>query len=189
MTAWRSRLSRWPKIRWTSPMPMAGLSGGWRRTMAWPSPGCTGCWWRRPGLSIVSADAAVRRRTVDVMHRLVELCALMGGRYLVHGSPKQRSVPAGIQPRRSAGARHRMLCAGGGDGRQLRCDLLRRAAVHARDRPDQHRGRGGGHRRRHRLAGPEDHDRLQRGRPDRGRDGRSPDGALDCGRATSPMCR
>jgi sugar phosphate isomerase/epimerase len=29
------------------------------------------------------------------MQRLVELCALMGGRYLVHGSPKQRSVPAG----------------------------------------------------------------------------------------------
>lgn len=47
------------------------------------------------GLSIVSADAAVRKRTVDVMHRLVELCALMGGRYLVHGSPKQRSVPQG----------------------------------------------------------------------------------------------
>lgn len=47
------------------------------------------------GLSIVAADAAVRRRTVDVMQRLVELCALMGGRYLVHGSPKQRSVPPG----------------------------------------------------------------------------------------------
>lgn len=47
------------------------------------------------GLSIVAADAAVRARTVDVMKRLVELCALMGGAYLVHGSPKQRSVPAG----------------------------------------------------------------------------------------------
>lgn len=47
------------------------------------------------GLSVVSADAAVRQRTIDFMRRLVELCALMGGRYLVHGSPKQRSVPAG----------------------------------------------------------------------------------------------
>jgi sugar phosphate isomerase/epimerase len=47
------------------------------------------------GLSIVSADAALRGRTVAVMERLVELCALMGGRYLVHGSPKQRSVPVG----------------------------------------------------------------------------------------------
>ena len=47
------------------------------------------------GLSIVSADATVRERTVAVMQRLVELCRLMGGRYLVHGSPKQRSVPEG----------------------------------------------------------------------------------------------
>lgn len=47
------------------------------------------------GLSIVSADAATRERTVAVMERMVELCALMGGAYLVHGSPKQRSVPAG----------------------------------------------------------------------------------------------
>lgn len=47
------------------------------------------------GLSIVSADAAQRERTTAVMERLVELCALMGGKYLVHGSPKQRSVPAG----------------------------------------------------------------------------------------------
>ena len=47
------------------------------------------------GLSIVSADAGVRERTVVVMQRLVELCHLMGGHYLVHGSPKQRSVPAG----------------------------------------------------------------------------------------------
>lgn len=47
------------------------------------------------GLSIVSADAALRARTVGVMKRLVELCDAMGGRYLVHGSPRQRSVPAG----------------------------------------------------------------------------------------------
>lgn len=50
------------------------------------------------GLSMVSADAALRRRTTEVMCRLVELCALMGGRYLVHGSPKQRSVPPGDTP-------------------------------------------------------------------------------------------
>jgi sugar phosphate isomerase/epimerase len=47
------------------------------------------------GLSIVSDDAALRERTCAVMERMAELCALMGGRYLVHGSPKQRSVPAG----------------------------------------------------------------------------------------------
>lgn len=47
------------------------------------------------GLSIVDASDAVRQRTLVVMNRLVELCALMGGSYLVHGSPKQRSVPEG----------------------------------------------------------------------------------------------
>lgn len=47
------------------------------------------------GLSIVSADAGLRQRSTAVMQRLAELCALMGGRYLVHGSPKQRSVPPG----------------------------------------------------------------------------------------------
>ena len=47
------------------------------------------------GLSIVSDDARLRERTVGVMSRLVELCAAMGGHYLVHGSPKQRSVPPG----------------------------------------------------------------------------------------------
>jgi D-psicose/D-tagatose/L-ribulose 3-epimerase len=47
------------------------------------------------GLSIVSPDAALRQRTREVMVRLVELCAALGGSYLVHGSPKQRSVPAG----------------------------------------------------------------------------------------------
>lgn len=47
------------------------------------------------GLSIVAPDDALRARTVGVMRRLIELTAVMGGRYLVHGSPAQRSVPAG----------------------------------------------------------------------------------------------
>ena len=47
------------------------------------------------GLSITSADEAVRRRTVDVMLRLIELCHDLGGKVLVHGSPAQRSVPPG----------------------------------------------------------------------------------------------
>ena len=50
------------------------------------------------GLSIVSEDAALRQRTSGVMERLIELCALMGGKYLVHGSPRQRSVPPGSTP-------------------------------------------------------------------------------------------
>jgi sugar phosphate isomerase/epimerase len=47
------------------------------------------------GLSITSPDAGVRRRTAEFMCALVDLCAALGGRYLVHGSPAQRRVPAG----------------------------------------------------------------------------------------------
>jgi sugar phosphate isomerase/epimerase len=48
-----------------------------------------------PGLSITSPDDGVRARTVEVMRGLVELCADLGGRYLVHGSPRQRAVADG----------------------------------------------------------------------------------------------
>lgn len=50
------------------------------------------------GLSITSPDAAVRRRTVEVMRALVHLCADLGGRYLVHGSPAQRAIAPGDDP-------------------------------------------------------------------------------------------
>jgi sugar phosphate isomerase/epimerase len=48
-----------------------------------------------PGLSITSADVAVRHQTLDVMAALCELCADLGGSYLVHGSAEQRSLPKG----------------------------------------------------------------------------------------------
>jgi sugar phosphate isomerase/epimerase len=54
------------------------------------------------GLSITSPDAELRRRTIDVMAGLVELCADLGGRVLVHGSPEQRRIgsdPTGAQQR------------------------------------------------------------------------------------------
>ncbi|QCI63150.1 sugar phosphate isomerase/epimerase family protein [Phreatobacter stygius] len=53
------------------------------------------------GLSITSPDAAVRRRTLDVMLGLVDLCAALGGRVLVHGSPAQRKPVPG-QPAEEA---------------------------------------------------------------------------------------
>lgn len=46
------------------------------------------------GLSLNGPDAALRQRTLDVMLRLIELCAELGGSVLVHGSPAQRSVAA-----------------------------------------------------------------------------------------------
>lgn len=47
------------------------------------------------GLSITSPDDGVRARTLDVMRGLIELCADLAGRVLVHGSPKQRAIEAG----------------------------------------------------------------------------------------------
>lgn len=47
------------------------------------------------GLSINSPDDAVRTRTANVLRKLIDLCADLGGSYLVHGSPAQRSVAEG----------------------------------------------------------------------------------------------
>jgi D-psicose/D-tagatose/L-ribulose 3-epimerase len=47
------------------------------------------------GLSITSSDTAQRARTVEVMRRLCDLCADLGGRVLVHGSPAQRQLEPG----------------------------------------------------------------------------------------------
>lgn len=48
------------------------------------------------GLSVTSPDGNVRKQTIDAMRALVALCADLGGRYLVHGSPIQRRTPAGV---------------------------------------------------------------------------------------------
>ena len=58
----------------------------------------TGLHWlliKPTGLSISSKDENVRKRTIDVMLVLIDLCAELGGKYLVHGSPHQRRVEAG----------------------------------------------------------------------------------------------
>jgi D-psicose/D-tagatose/L-ribulose 3-epimerase len=82
-----------------NPMDISdGQAGVYRRIAEDQGLAITGLHWllvAPAGLSIVSGDDAVRDQTVRVMQRLVQLCSLMGGRYLVHGSPKQRKVPAG----------------------------------------------------------------------------------------------
>jgi len=58
----------------------------------------TGLHWlliKPAGLSISTRDDAVRRRTVDILLALVDQCAELGGRYLVHGSPHQRRIDPG----------------------------------------------------------------------------------------------
>jgi D-psicose/D-tagatose/L-ribulose 3-epimerase len=47
------------------------------------------------GLSITSADNAVRARTVAVMRKLCALAIDLGARILVHGSPQQRTLETG----------------------------------------------------------------------------------------------
>ena len=47
------------------------------------------------GLSTSHPESAVRARTQQAIERLVELCALLGGTYLVHGSPAQRNPQPG----------------------------------------------------------------------------------------------
>ena len=51
-----------------------------------------------PGLSITAADPGVRKATVDILQRLIDLCADLGGKVLVHGSPRQRQVKADEDP-------------------------------------------------------------------------------------------
>lgn len=44
------------------------------------------------GLSITSPDQSIRRKTLDIIRCLVDLCAGLGGSVLIHGSPKQRMI-------------------------------------------------------------------------------------------------
>lgn len=50
---------------------------------------------RPEGLSLVSDDAAQRRRTLDLLRHLIDLAAACGAHVLVHGSPRQRSPGPG----------------------------------------------------------------------------------------------
>jgi D-psicose/D-tagatose/L-ribulose 3-epimerase len=50
------------------------------------------------GLSLTSDDPAVMARTRALLERLVEMCAVMGGAVLVHGSPGQRLLTHAATP-------------------------------------------------------------------------------------------
>lgn len=66
----------------------------WSRIAADHGLAITGLHWllvAPKGLSISHPDAAVRTRTLAALDRLIDLCAAMGGSYLVHGSPAQRN--------------------------------------------------------------------------------------------------
>ena len=85
-----------PDPRRLTPRRIAGL----RATLAAEGLRCSSLHWllvAPQGLSITTADAAVRRETVDVMRALCGLAAELGAQVLVHGSPAQRQLPAGRQ--------------------------------------------------------------------------------------------
>lgn len=76
----------------------AGRRAELRRAAADAGIAVTGLHWllvTPEGLSLNAPDDEVRRKTVDVIERLIGLCADLGGGVLVHGSPKQRSIPQG----------------------------------------------------------------------------------------------
>ena len=56
------------------------------------------------GLSITTEDPAVFAATCDAGRRLVDLCAGLGGCYVVHGSPRQREFATGREATGRAGA-------------------------------------------------------------------------------------
>ena len=47
------------------------------------------------GLSITTKDSAVRQKTFEVMRGLAQLCADLGGKLMIHGSPAQRQLEPG----------------------------------------------------------------------------------------------
>jgi sugar phosphate isomerase/epimerase len=70
-----------------------------RRTIARAGLDCVGLHWllaQTEGFHVAHPDATVRRRTIDYLAELARLCHELGGRVLVFGSPKQRSLLPGV---------------------------------------------------------------------------------------------
>jgi sugar phosphate isomerase/epimerase len=75
--------------------------GELRRTIARAGLDCVGLHWllaKTEGFHVAHPDAAVRGRTTEYLAELARLCHDLGGRVLVFGSPKQRSLMPGVSP-------------------------------------------------------------------------------------------
>lgn len=60
------------------------------------------------GLSITTDDVGISMRTLSLLERLVEICALFGGSVLVHGSPEQRKLSDAATPQ--AARQNALMC-------------------------------------------------------------------------------
>ena len=70
-----------------------------RRTMKATGLECVGLHWllaKTEGFHVTHPDRAIRERTIAYLGDLARLCADLGGRVLVFGSPKQRSLLPGV---------------------------------------------------------------------------------------------
>jgi len=70
-----------------------------RRTLAAAGLDCAGLHWllaKTDGFHVTHPDRSVRDRTVAYLGELARLCADLGGRVLVFGSPKQRNLLPGV---------------------------------------------------------------------------------------------
>lgn len=76
-----------------------------RRTIARAGLECVGLHWllaRTEGFHVAHPDRGVRDLTVEYLGDLARLCRDLGGRVLVFGSPKQRSLVPGVSPDEAA---------------------------------------------------------------------------------------
>ena len=79
----------------------AAQRGEIRRTIARAGLDCVGLHWllaKTEGFHVAHPEAAVRSHTVEYLGDLARLCHDLGGRVLVFGSPKQRSLLPGVSP-------------------------------------------------------------------------------------------
>jgi hypothetical protein len=79
----------------------AAARGEISRTIARAGLACVGLHWllaKTEGFHVADPDPDVRRQTVDYLAALARLCRDLGGRVLVFGSPKQRSLKPGVTP-------------------------------------------------------------------------------------------
>ena len=149
----------------------------------------TGLHWllvKPDGLSITSPDAAVRARTIDAIRRIVDLCAALGGRYLVHGSPAQRRTPPGVDRATARAWIAEALAAAAHAAQQAGVTYLLEPLPARRDRPGQHARRGRRAGARSRLACARDDARREVRGAHRNRERARPPRPLAAGRRDPP---